>query len=93
MTTLIENAVTLADVAKALKNPVAQVESDCRELSLFVGSDWAGKPAVSTVDAHAYVSGAARRDHDHADAHRRWRAASGRSGAGNGCTGSWPCAR
>ncbi len=76
MTTLIENAVTLADIAKATKGTAAHVEADCHELSLFVGSNWSGAPALSTVDAHAYVSGSARRDAAHADAHTRWRAAS-----------------
>jgi len=74
MTTLIEAAVTLADVAKVTKSPVAQVEADCRELSLFIGADWAGRSALSVTDAAALVSGSARRGADHAAAHARWRA-------------------
>ncbi len=73
--TLIENAVTLADIAKATKSTVAKVEADCHELSLFVGCNWAGKPAISVTDAASLVSGAARRDADHAAAHGHWRAA------------------
>jgi len=74
MTTFIENAATLADIAKATKGTVAQVEADAGELSLFIGCDWAGKPALSVIDAARMVSGDARRDAEHAEAHRRWRA-------------------
>ncbi len=65
MTELIENSVPVADVAKALKTTVAKVEAEARDLSLFVGADWAGRPAISVRDAAALVSGAARRDRDH----------------------------
>jgi len=68
---LIESSVTLADVAKVLKSTPTKVEADCHELSLFVGCNWAGKPAISVTDA----AGAARRDADHAAAHGHWRAA------------------
>jgi len=74
MTALIENAVTVAALAKTLKTTAAAVESDARELGLYVGHAWDGRPAISVTDAAAYVSGAARRDHDHAAAHGRWRA-------------------
>ncbi len=69
--TLIENAVTLADIAKVIKSPGAQVEADALELSLYVGHDWAGRPAISVTDAAGLVSGAARRDRDHT---ARWQA-------------------
>ncbi len=65
MTTLIENAVTLQDIAKIMKITVTKVEADAGELSLFVGPDWAGRPALSVIDAAALVSGDARRDRDH----------------------------
>lgn len=69
--TLIENAVTLADVAKVTRRPIVEIEADCRQLDLFVGADWAGRAAVEVRDAEAIVTGAARRDHDHTVA---WRA-------------------
>ncbi len=71
MSELIEAAVCLQDIAKTMKNPVAQVEADCHELSLFLGCNWAGRPALSVVDAHGLVSGATRRAQD---ADRAWRA-------------------
>ncbi len=71
MMELIEAAVSLADVAKATKSTVTKVEADARELALFVGSNWSGQPALSVVDAHALVSGSARRDQDHAAASAR----------------------
>jgi hypothetical protein len=75
MTTLIENAVTLADIAKTMKTTATRVEAEAHELDMFIGSNWAGAPALSVVDAHAYVSGDARRGHEHAAAHRHWRTA------------------
>ncbi len=74
MNTLIESAVTLADVAKALRSTATAVEADARELDMFIGADWAGRSALSVTDAARMVSGDARRDHDHAAAHARWRA-------------------
>ncbi len=76
MSELIENSVAVADVAKALKSTATAVEADCRELSLFVGHAWDGRPAISVTDAAGLVSGSARRGADHAAAHARWRAAS-----------------
>ena len=75
MTTFIEAAVTLVDIAKTMKTTVARVEADCRDLNLHVGQDWSGKPAISVRDAASLVSGDARRGHDHAAAHGHWRAA------------------
>ncbi len=70
MMVFIESSVCLADIARATKTTVTKVEADCRELSLYVGHDWPGQPSLSTVDAHAYVSGDARRDRDHVAAQR-----------------------
>lgn len=64
MTAFLETAVTLADVAKVTKTTASAVEGQCAELGLFVGTDWAGRPAVEAVDAHRLVSGAARREFD-----------------------------
>src|SRR4051812_33607956 len=69
--TLIENAVTLADLAKVIKKSRTDIEAECRQLDLFIGEDWARRPAVSTIDASALTTGTARREHDHAIA---WRA-------------------
>ncbi len=71
MTTLIENAVPLADIAKTMKITVPKVQANAADLDMYVGVDWAGRPAVSVIDAAAYVSGSARRDRDHDAA---WRA-------------------
>ncbi|MBA3718679.1 MAG: hypothetical protein H0W95_00060 [Nocardioidaceae bacterium] len=76
MTTLIESGIALDAIAKATKIAVAKVEADARELDMFVGCDWAGRSALSVTDAARMVSGDARREHDHAKAHRRWRASS-----------------
>ncbi len=67
---LIENAVTIAEVAKVTKSPAAAVEAEARKLNLFVGTDWAGRPAVDVRDAHALVSGAARHDAENSTANR-----------------------
>ena len=74
MTTLIENAVALADIARVMKTTTTRVEADARDLNLFVGPNWSGKPALSVTDAAALVSGDARRANDHSRAHARWRA-------------------
>jgi len=61
---LIENAVPLAEVARVMKRPLAQLKSDTAELQMFVGEDWAGREALSQADAAGLVSGAARRERD-----------------------------
>jgi len=71
MTELIEASASVADVAKVLKSTPTKVEADARDLNLYVGHDWSGKPAISVTDAHGLVSGATRRDRDH---EARWRA-------------------
>ncbi|HET9871423.1 MAG TPA: hypothetical protein VFP89_02340 [Propionibacteriaceae bacterium] len=68
MTALIEAAVPIADVAKVTGATQRAVEDEARALQLFVGVDWAGRPAVSVVDAAALVSGSARREQEHATA-------------------------
>jgi len=65
MTTLIENAVALADIAKTMKTTVSRVEAEAHELSMFIGQDWAGRPAINVIEAATLVSGTARRDRDH----------------------------
>lgn len=62
--TLIESAVTVADIAKATNTPEADVEAEARALDMFVGADWAGRPAVSVGDAAGLASGAARLEHN-----------------------------
>ncbi len=61
----IENAITIEDISRALKAPQSKVESEAGELDVFIGSDWAGRPAVSEVDAQGLVSGSLRRTQDH----------------------------
>ncbi len=74
--TLIEHAVSLTDIAKIMKTTVARVEAEAHSLDVYVGVDWAGRPAVSVVEAASLVSGAARRDRDHDLAWRAHLAAS-----------------
>ncbi len=69
--TLIENGIALDAIAKTMKTTVARVETEARSLDVYVGVDWAGRPAVSVVEAAGLVSGDARRVHDHDAA---WRA-------------------
>src|SRR5829696_9156564 len=68
MTFIDGAAVSLAEVAKHLRVPISEVEAEARQLNLFVGVDWAGRPALAAVDAQRLVSGAARRDAEHAKA-------------------------
>ena len=71
--TFIEGcAVTLAEIAKAAGRPVAEIEAEARRLQIFIGSDWAGRAAVSTVDAHGLASGALARDTEHQRRHTAW---------------------
>lgn len=64
MTTLIENAVTITELAKHLKATPADVEAEALAVQLFLGFDWRGEPALSASDARQLVTGQARRDHD-----------------------------
>lgn len=81
MNVYIEGAVTVADLASAAKTTEPKVRAECAELGLFIGADWAGRPAVSEADARSLVSGQAReaREQDaawraHIDATERWTA-------------------
>ncbi len=70
--TFIEGmTVTLAELAKHLKTTVDKVAAEANDLGPFIGEDWAGKSAVSAVDARALASGEARRAKDHDEAWRR----------------------
>lgn len=62
----IENAVSVNDIAAELKQKPAEVEAEARVLGMGVGADWRGRPALSTADAQALVSGSARLTADHA---------------------------
>ncbi len=75
MTTFLETGIALVDVAKAMKTTAPRVETEAREVGVFVGVDWSNRPAVAVTDAHALVSGNARRDHEHAAQHLHWRTA------------------
>jgi hypothetical protein len=65
----IEQAITLAAVASATGTTEAKVTEECRALGLFVGTDWAGRPAVLERDAARLVDGSERRDQEH---RREW---------------------
>lgn len=71
MTTMIENGVTLTEVARVMKTTVAVIGAECAALQLFIGEDWAQRPAISEQDAHGLVSGRLRRD---LDERNRWAA-------------------
>src|SRR4051794_21977538 len=60
----IENAIPVVDVARAAKLTVAETEAEAARLQIFIGENWAGKRAMSEVDAHGLVSGATRREQD-----------------------------
>jgi hypothetical protein len=47
------------------------LEAEIQQLGLFVGVDWSGRDAVSVTDAHALVTGSARRTLEHEQAWRR----------------------
>lgn len=64
MSTFIEQGIALAAVAEATKMPAVKVEAEAQQLGLFVGQDWAGRPALSEWDAHMLVSGVARRQQE-----------------------------
>lgn len=67
--TLIENGVTIADLAKHLKTTVADVEQQCSELNVFIGVTWANRPAISQREAFEMTTGKLRADREH---ERRW---------------------
>lgn len=62
---MIENAVPLADVAKVMRKPLAEVRAEAEALGMFVGGqDWACRPAVTQDEAHGLVTGSSRRETD-----------------------------
>jgi len=64
--TYIENSVTIKEIATVTKRTTAEVEAEAVELGLFVGQDWAGRPAIADQDAEQLVSGEARRSREDA---------------------------
>lgn len=68
-------SVAVAEIAAHLKQKPAAVEADALSLGLTVGTDWAGRLALSPADAGALVSGDARRQQEHLAAEQRVRAA------------------
>lgn len=82
MSTFIEQGIPLGTVAEATKfGTVAKVEAEAQQLGLFVGTDWAGRPALSEWDAHLLASGAARKQQEsdrawlqHREETARWEA-------------------
>jgi hypothetical protein len=65
MGVLIEGAVSVADVAAVTGATVDQVEAEARSLNVFIGVDWAGRPAVTELEASGLVTGRLRLDTDH----------------------------
>jgi hypothetical protein len=63
--------VTTCSRSRAMRTTEAKAKAECHDLGVFVGCDWAGRAAVSEVDAHQVASGSARSTREH-DA--RWRA-------------------
>ncbi len=63
MATHVPGSVPLAELAKHLKTIVALLEDECRALYVFVGVDWAGRPAVA--DAYGLASGKLREQREH----------------------------
>lgn len=70
MTMTVENGVPLTELARVMKATVTEVEAECRALGVFVGSDWAQRPAVLERDAARLVDGSERRQQAH---DRAWR--------------------
>jgi hypothetical protein len=67
--------VTVAELAAAVKRTEPKVRADCADLGLFVGVDWAGRPAIAEGDAHGIASGRLRERHEHDVAWRGHQAA------------------
>lgn len=60
MSTFIEQAVTVEEIAEVSRTTVAKVAAEAEALALFIGVDWAGRPALSEWDGYQLVSGLAR---------------------------------
>lgn len=69
MSTFIENAVSVEEVARVTRTTVAKIEEEAAALSLFVGRDWGGRAALSEWDAYQLASGIARQQQE---SDRRW---------------------
>ena len=65
MTAYIEGALSLKAVAAVTKRTIADVEAEALSLGMFLGADWAGRPAVAERDAQQLVTGEARRVREH----------------------------
>ncbi|MDP9223281.1 MAG: hypothetical protein M3P18_05410 [Actinomycetota bacterium] len=65
MSVYIENSVALADLAVVTKHSVDEVTAEAKSLGIFVGPDWAQRPAVAELDAAGLVTGRLRRERDH----------------------------
>jgi hypothetical protein len=63
--------VTLGDLVQVTKLQPLELEGEIHQLGLFVGVNWAGRDAVSVTDAHALVTGSARRALEREQAWRR----------------------
>jgi hypothetical protein len=70
-----ENAIPVEAIAARLGVSAGEVEAEARALSVFIGEDWAQKPAMSAADAYAIVSGAGRRNLAAAAAQDEWQQA------------------
>ena len=75
----IEGAVPVTEVAKTTRRTVDQIVDEARSLTIFIGSDWRGQPAVEERDAAQLVDGGARRQQAadaawraHQEATERW---------------------
>ncbi len=68
----IEGGVAVADLAKATKRSVADVEAECQRLDVWIGVAWDGRPAVSEREAAGLVSGELRREREHDVAWNRY---------------------
>jgi hypothetical protein len=65
-------AVTLAEIAEAAGRPVAEIEAEASRLGIYVGTDWADRPAVAVGDAYGLASGRLARDTEHQRRHTAW---------------------
>lgn len=65
MSMIFEGAtVTIDEIAKVMRAKPDAVAAEAKTLGLHVGEDWAGRPAVSPVDARALASDDARRERE-----------------------------
>jgi hypothetical protein len=71
--TFIEGfTITLAEIAKVVGRSVAEIEAEAARLGIYVGTDWADRPAVAVGDAYGPASGALERDQEHQRRHTAW---------------------